>query len=209
MTKVFKEPKSYIQRVLMRSISRMNPSNYTEEVTPTPPGPPPVKLTPFENGDIVSRFVLNPNGLTNQQISDWIASLPKETDPQQPGYERLRIALLSEDPNSYGTSLALIKVSGDNEDGYYIEVRLTDHNPNVIWFDNISCAQAGKSEAGWYTSPTGSGTLEKIEQETTYECQETDAENPEIYHPTTYTVGQNGVSEHFATLNGSVFGNVK
>lgn len=47
MTKVFKEPKSYIQRVLMRSISRMNPSNWAEEVKPTPPGPAPVKLTPW------------------------------------------------------------------------------------------------------------------------------------------------------------------
>ena len=47
MTKVFKEPKSYIERVLIRSISRMNPSNYTEEVKPRPPGPAPVKLTPW------------------------------------------------------------------------------------------------------------------------------------------------------------------
>ena len=54
MAKVFKEPKSYIQRVLMRSISRMNPSNWAEEVTPTPPGPAPVKLTPFNVGDVVT-----------------------------------------------------------------------------------------------------------------------------------------------------------
>lgn len=207
MTKVFKEPKSYIERVLMRSISRMNPSNYTEEVKPTPPGPAPAKLTPFENGDTVSRFVLNPNGLTNQRISNWIAFLPKETDPQQPGYESLKMALLSAAPDSYGHALPLIKVAGDNEGGYYIEVRLTDHNPNVVWFDNIACAQAGKSEAGWYTSPTGSETLEKIEQETTYECQEMDTGDQ--YHPITYTIGQDGVSEHFAALNGSVFGNVK
>lgn len=203
MTKVFKEPKSYIERVLMRSISRMNPSNYTEEVKPTPPGPAPAKLTPFENGDTVSRFVLNPNGLTNQQISDWIASLPKESGPKQ-----FEMALLSTDPDSYGHAQTLIKVSGDNAEGYYIEVSLTDHNPNVIWFDNISCAQAGKSEAGWYTSSTGSETLEKIEQETTYECQEMNTEDQQ-YHPTTYTIGQDGVSEHFAALNGSVFGNVK
>lgn len=202
MTKVFKEPKSYIERVLMRSISRMNPSNYTEEVKPTPPGPAPAKLTPFENGDTVSRFVLNPNGLTNQQISDWIASLPK-------GDVKFSIDLLSTDPASDGYAQSLIEVSGDDTDGYYIEISLTDHNPNVVWLDNIACAQAGKSEAGWYTSPTGSEILEKIEQETTYECQEMDAENHEIYHPTTYTIGQDGVSEHFAALNGSVFGNVK
>ena len=59
MAKVFKEPKSYIQRVLMRSISRMNPSNYTEEVTPTPPGPAPAKLTPFEVGDVATQYVFD------------------------------------------------------------------------------------------------------------------------------------------------------
>ena len=93
MAKVFKEPTNYIQRVLIRSISRMNSSNWAEDA-------PVVKPIPFKAGDTVSRFALNPNALTNEEISSWIAGLPKETDPQQPGSERLEMDLLSSNPNS-------------------------------------------------------------------------------------------------------------
>ena len=76
MAKVFKEPKSYIQRVLMRSISRMNPSNWTEEVTPAP-----VKLTPFEVGDVATQYVFDTSKEAELEayLTELFASHP-ETD---------------------------------------------------------------------------------------------------------------------------------
>ena len=202
MAKVFKEPTSYIQRVLMRSISRMNSTHWVEDT-------PVVKPVPFEAGDTVSRFALNPNALTNEEISSWIVGLPKETNPEQPGSEMLEIVLLTGKRDSDGDTRTLIKVAGDNESGYYIEVRMTGHNPNIMWTDDIMCSQIGQSEPGWYTSETGSEVFEKLEQETTYECKELDAVDHETYYSVTYTIEQDSISEHFAALNGNVFGNVK
>lgn len=55
MMKVFKEPDSYITRVLKRSITRMNPSSWEDSKEPTPPGPEPVEVIPF-NADGTQYF---------------------------------------------------------------------------------------------------------------------------------------------------------
>ena len=173
--------------------------NLTNATLESEPSPQPTGLTPFAGGDTVTSIVINPNGLTNQEMNAWIANLPKETDPENLGYESLDIELLSDSNDD-----AMIKVQGDNENGYYIEVGVTDHNPNILWFDETSCQQIGQNEAGWYTSPLGGETWTKLEQETTYECKE---EQGATYVAVTYTIGQNGVSEYFSVLNGYVIGN--
>ena len=53
MAKIFKEPINYIQRVLMRSISRMNSSNWAEEDNSGN------SLTPFAIGDVATQYVFD------------------------------------------------------------------------------------------------------------------------------------------------------
>ena len=53
MGKIFKEPNNYIARVLMRSISRMNSSNWTEEDNSGN------SLIPFAIGDIATQYVFD------------------------------------------------------------------------------------------------------------------------------------------------------
>lgn len=48
--RAFKEPRSYIQRVLTRPISRMNPLNWVEEEPPVPPVPV-LELNPLQTDD--------------------------------------------------------------------------------------------------------------------------------------------------------------
>ena len=103
MTKVFKEPKSYIQRVLMRSISRMNPSNWTEEVTPTP-----VKLTPFEVGDVATQYVFDTSKEAELEayLTELFASNP-ETD------ELHLMSVCNEEGQPIAATLMALK-AGDN-----------------------------------------------------------------------------------------------
>lgn len=74
MTKVFKEPTSYTDRVLRRSITRMASSNWIEEEGPQPG---PATLTPFKVGQRITGvdFGNVNNGDTSSSIDSFLAGL--------------------------------------------------------------------------------------------------------------------------------------
>lgn len=67
MGKVFEEPKSYIQRVLMRSISRMNSSNWVEVNSGN-------SLTPFAVGDTINAIKFD-TSVSTETVNAFLESL--------------------------------------------------------------------------------------------------------------------------------------
>lgn len=84
MTKVFKEPDSYIQRVLKRFITRMNPSSWEDSEEPTPPGPEPGELVAFSVGQTISAFDFGDfeNGDINEEMQAFLDGLTYGQDEE-------------------------------------------------------------------------------------------------------------------------------